>query len=112
MSDADELRASAARLFERQNPNITVDRSGALQAQEIGEMPVRDGTTMVVSIRWPARDRGMVLLSLREFILGPTGDRYPSKFGMTVDARVLPRLAHTLAQAMDVLAESPRGGRR
>ena len=116
--DADRLRTGAERLFEAQNPHIMPSDSRArfeargIQEQVIAEVPCRDATMLVVSIRWPPPGSRMIILSLREFIVGPDGARYPSKYGMTVDARVLPGLANAMATALEVLADAPRGGSR
>jgi hypothetical protein len=111
---SDDLRTGAERLFFAQNPNLIpaarrekYEARGARE-QVIGEeAPVRDGLILRVSIRWPSPAVGRApLVSLREFLISPWGERYATRYGMTMDAHVLPQVAMSLAATMEVLAEA------
>ena len=108
-SKAEDLRAGAARLFAVQNPRLINGENRArydarlIDEQVVGECPGHDGAVLRVSIRWPPPGGRMTILSIREFVIGPSGERYPSKYGMTIDARVVPTFATFISQAMDLL---------
>jgi hypothetical protein len=109
---AEDLAAGAERLFAAQNPRLIREESRnrydarRIDEQIVGECPGHDGTVLRVSIRWPPPGARMTILSIREFVIGPLGERYPSKYGMTIDARVVPRFAAFIGEAMDRLAHA------
>lgn len=121
---AEDLRAGAAALFDAQNPLILSSDNRArydargIEEQVIGACPGHYGAMLRVSVRWPPPGSRMTIVSFREFIVGPSGDQYPTKYGMTLDARVMPSFGHHVAETLKVLEQAEgqrpraRGDRR
>jgi hypothetical protein len=106
-----DVRAAAARLFDAQHPGLrrlNHDAVGGHGEQVLGEVPVRAGEVIVISVLPPTANHRAQLVSLRNFIVDNNGERHPTRFGVTIPADAFPRFLGCIAEAAAIVEQETR----